>query len=592
MDNLPVWDTESLYRDFSDPKYRRDAGILKKTVKALADHLKTLPPADQAGPWILTWYELGDTLSAAAEQLGSFTHMLYSVDTKNQAAILEMGKIEEVLVPVSGLNARFLEALKAFGRKPAELFVQTPDLKARKLQVQEDFDQISHQMSPDLEDLAADLERAGGSAWSRLQSSLSGNLTAVWDPATGETKTVVELRALASHPDRALRKKAFDLELAAWDSIKIPMAASLNGVKGTASTLNRRRHWKSALDLACRQARMSPAALQAMIETMTESLPSFHGYLKDKATALGVPKLGFFDLFAPVGQDSTVWTWDKASTFIVEKFGAFNPALADFARTAFDKNWIHPKPLPGKVGGAYCTSLPLSRQPRILSNFDGSFGELKTLAHELGHGYHFWLLRKQPAYRSQYPMTLAETASIFCETIIFEEAVKQTSGPARGFVLEQQLQDVTQVIVDILSRFQFETAVFERREQGELSAEEFCRLMTDAQKATYGSGLDHDQLHPWMWAVKGHYYSTGLGYYNFPYAFGQLFSYALYGLYQQEGSPFLKKYDRLLLETGIKTADELAKGLGFDLKKKEFWQRGLAVAEGQIRQFNQFVKGR
>jgi pepF/M3 family oligoendopeptidase len=586
--DIPVWDTASIYTGFSDPRYLADQAALKHAAARLLKLLKAFPAGKDQKSSLTKLIRLFDKAGALAEQLGSFAYMLYSVDTRSEEAVAQMNRNDELLLPLREAEVRFRAVWAATGLTPGQLLKDAPELKPYRLELAEAKVLASHQLSPKEEALAADLERSGADAWSRLQSSLSSTLTAPWDKTT---KTVTELRQLAAHPDRKIRAKAFELELGAWKSAETAFAASLNGVKGHAVTMNRRRGWKGPLALSALQSRLSPRALDTLIASMEESLPLFRRYLTAKARLLKVPALAFHDLFAPVGKDDRRFTWTQARDFLLGCFAKFSPELADFVAMAFEKQWIHARPQEGKVGGAYCTSLPLTREPRVLSNFDGTFGEVKTLAHELGHAWHFWLLRKKAHVFHSYPMTLAETASTFAETLVTEAALAEAQPDAALFILEQSLQDSTQVIVDILSRFRFESAVFDRRGTAELSARELCALMTEAQQSTYGV-LDPAKLHPWMWAVKGHYYSAGLAFYNYPYAFGQLFALALYGLSRTQGPGFVGVYQSLLKATGIRTANRLAKGAGFDLEDAAFWRQGLAVIERQVDDFERRAHGR
>jgi len=592
MNTIPVWDTSSLYQGFSDPRYRADQAALTKISRKILKELKRFPKDRKSQKavlaHILPWF---DKAAALAEQLGSYTYMLYSVNTRDEDALREMNANEELRLPLQDAEVRFRDAWASSGITTAQLLKAYPELEAYRLALEEDRILARHQLSPDQENLAADLARSGADAWSRLHAALSSTLSVVWDPKKNQRKTVTELRQLAYHPDRSIRRRAFDLEKGAWQSAETAFAAALNGVKGHSVTLNRRREWTSPLELSALQARLSSRALVTLIGVMEESLPLFRRYLKAKARYLGLPVLGFHDLFAPVGKDEKAFGWDEAKGTVVKSFEAFSPRLGAFAALAFDKNWIHARPLDGKVGGAYCTSLPLSQEPRVLSNFDGTFGELKTLAHELGHAWHFWLLRDRSHVYHDYPMTLAETASIFAETLVTEATLATANPEAALFILEQSLQDSTQVIVDILCRFRFEKAVFDRRADAELTPRELNDLMVEAQRATYGDGLNPQELHPWMWAVKGHYYHHDLAFYNYPYAFGQLFALALYGRFRAQGPAFVPVYEWILGQTGVQTADDLAASAGFDLGTPEFWQQGIAVIEGQIVEFERRTHG-
>ena len=241
-------------------------------------------------------------------------------------------------------------------------------------------------------------------------------------------------------------------------------------------------------------------------------------------------------------------------------------------KTAFEKNWIDAEIHPGKVGGAYCQDFYVQKESRVLSNFTGTFSDIITLAHELGHAFHFYCIKEKDFRNALYPMTLAETASTFAETIVKQD------------ILKSDLQDACQVLVDILCRFYFERSVFEERKKGELTADDFCRLMKDAQEKSYGNGLNNER-HEYMWAVKSHYYSIDLDFYNFPYAFGQLFSAALYARYKKEGKNFVDVYCELLSDTGSMTCEDLCKKAGFDITKKEFWKTGIDMYVSEIEQF-------
>jgi len=419
---------------------------------------------------------------------------------------------------------------------------------------------------------------------------VSSTISVTWDEKSGDSRSVIQLRGMAYDADRAVRKKAYELELGAWKQAEIPLSYALNGVKGFSAILNRRRRYQSTLDRSVFQARINRKTLDALISVMEGSLPVFRTYLKAKARFLGLKKLAFFDIFAPVGTQSRSWSFSEAQKFIVEKFTEFAPDMGAFARQAFAKKWIDAEPHSGKVGGAYCQSLPLAGASRILANFDGSFSDVSTLAHELGHAYHHEVLRDDSAIHRAYPMTLAETASIFSETIVYNSALANATPEEKITILETFLQNTTQVIVDILSRYRFENRVMELRADRELGAEEFSKLMIEAQKATYGDALDPKLLHPYMWAVKGHYYSPGLAYYNFPYAFGQLFGLGLYQLYQQEPSGFPERYRRVLQLTGRASAVEVTKSAGFNIEKPAFWREGIAFIEEKVSEFVTMVR--
>lgn len=598
--DAPRWDLSAAYPGFDSPEYARDRNRLTQAVAAF-ETLAGAEPRDHAAAWIRDAIDLLNEIGDLYENLEVFCYTSYSVDTRNTETLRELNALDELMLPVHGARVQFRNHLAGIVDDPERFTTAHPELAEYRFFLGEELQEQEKQMSAVEENLAADLARSGADAWSRLQETISANLSTEWNGETGERKTVVQLRGLAFNADRRVRKRAYEKELAAWKSMEIPLAAALNGVKGTAVTLDGRRHHESSLERARRSARISRETLDSLILAMREALPDFRRYLKAKARLLGLDRLAFYDLFAPVtaggspqredagsghgGAGGESWSFAEARDFIVRQFRSFSEELGAFAERAFAEQWIDAEPRAGKVGGAYCAPLPLARQSRILANFDGSFSSLSTIAHELGHGYHHEVLKEATSIHREYPMTLAETASIFCETIVFTRAYEQAGAEEKLGILEAFLQDATQVIVDILSRFTFESSVFERRPGGELSAENFKELMLEAQKATYGDGLDETQLHPYMWAVKGHYYNQDLSFYNFPYAFGQLFGLGLFSQYQRLGEDFPPQYRRILEMTGRATAEEVTAGAGFDIRQADFWRGGIDYIRSRIDEF-------
>jgi pepF/M3 family oligoendopeptidase len=393
---------------------------------------------------------------------------------------------------------------------------------------------------------------------------------------------------LRSHPDESVRRRAYEAENKAWESVKETLAACLNGVKGEAITLNKRRGREDALHSAIDAARIDRKTLKAMLGAMEDSFPMFRKYFKAKAKKLGKEKLAWWDVFAPLGKTDKTYTFEEARDFILKFFGKFSPDLSTFAGRAFDHNWIDAEQREGKRGGAFCMGVAGVKESRVLCNFDGSFDQVSTIAHELGHAFHndCAYAAGKTELQQLTPMTLAETASIMCETIVTEAVLAQTENLQEILAtLESQIQNAGQIIVDIYSRYLFEKEVFERREGAELSADDFCEMLERAQKATYGDGLDEHYLQKFMWTWKPHYYSPGLSFYNFPYAFGLLFGTGLYAIYQQRGADFVPDYKNLLASTGEASAADLAKRFGINIRTGKFWEDSLAIIGKRIDRF-------
>ncbi|MAG13844.1 MAG: peptidase M3 [Spirochaetales bacterium] len=586
---IPRWKLESIYPSFSSDKYRKDVDELKKSITAFLEAIHDSALQSDSVSWAARCIQAYNKADDLIGNLDSYAYAGFSTDTKNPDASKELNKLEEISLPLRNAVVIFRNQLEKIKDKIGDAdFLRNLETRvggSYGFFLREELEFQKKQMEPGLEDLASDLSRSGGSAWERLQEAVSSNLAVTWDENTGEQKTVIQLRSLAFSPDRNIRQKAFELELKAWKSVEIPIAFSINGVKGFAVSLNKRRRFSDSLEKPLMQSRISKATLDTLISAMTDSLPIFRRYLKAKAKFLQLDSLAFFDLFAPVrgapvrgspaDEPSESWTYDRARDFICTQFDSFSRDIGDFARQAFKNGWIDAESREGKVGGAYCTSFPLSKESRILCNFEGSFSDLSTIAHELGHAYHHHVLRDETAIHRDYPMTLAETASIFSQTLVFNAALENADPGERIHVIEEFLQDATQVIVDILSRFYFEKRLFSERAVAEVSAEELCEFMVDAQKNTYGEGLDPEYLHPYMWAAKGHYYRQELAFYNYPYAFGLLFGLALFNRSTKEGESFEQVYHEILRNTGRGSANEVTANAGFNIESQSFWKSGL-----------------
>jgi pepF/M3 family oligoendopeptidase len=590
MSTLPRWDLSVIYPTLDSADYQEDLAGLTRLKEEILSLCRSRPrQANEEPQWLKHYIRLYNQFHDLFDTLYAYAYLHFSVTTTDYAAVNSMNRLDEIRIPVKSSLIDFRNITAGLQTSVAECLQAEPELKEYSFFIEEQLFLRSRQMTLDEEELAMDLLRTGGELWGRLQEAVSSTLKAPWDKRTGNTKTVTELRSLASDPKRATRKKAFLLECDLWESMKIPLAFSINGVKGFTVILDKKRHFKDTIERSLLQARISRPVLDSLIETMKESLPDFRRYFKAKANILGIPSLAFFDIFAPLREKSKKWSFNEAGNFIVEQFGRFSDELADFTREALDASWIDPEPKAGKVGGAYCISLPLKKESRILCNFNESFSGVTTIAHELGHAFHHHVLAGASSIHRDYPMTLAETASIFSENIVFEGALITFPKSLKTDALEHFLQDTAQVIVDIYSRYLFESRLFAARRTGEISAEELCAMMAGAQEETYGDALDKKYRHPYMWAVKGHYYRPELPFYNYPYAFGLLFGLGLFARYREEGCRFADTYKSILRKTGRMTCVDLTRELGFDIESKGFWESGLSLIRSRIDEFEKIA---
>ncbi len=596
----PRWNLTNIYTSLEDPKFIHDFDQIKTEIEALqAFYSSTILPLDKTArpetlaPVLDSLVERLNTFMLKTDTMGAYLHGLISTDSFDKAAEQMQSRFEIETLPFNNLKLQLRKWLGSLGNALPQA-LQLPGMAYdHAFYLLEEAQRAQFTMSEAEEILANELDLSGASAWTALHGVLTSQKTVGFE-LEGELQTLSmpALINLRSHPSADVRQRAYQLEQSIWEEMKEPLAACLNGVKGQVITLDLKRGRKTSLDSSLEQARIDAETLDSMLSTMRESLPTFRRYFKAKARHLGNEQLPWWNLFAPFGSSERQYSFEDARELILSNFADFSPELSNFAKKAFDQQWIDAESRPGKRGGAYCMGVDALKESRILCNFDGSLDQVMTLAHELGHGFHnhcaFQAGKTQLQTRT--PMTLAETASIMNETIMFHALLKSAASPAEELaLLETRLLGDSAVIVDILSRFIFEKEVFARRARASLSADEISQIMLQAQKETYGDGLDNAILNPFAWTWKPHYYRAGLSFYNYPYAFGLLFGTGLYATYQQRGSAFVEDYKNLLASTGEASASDLAARFGIDIRSREFWSTSLAQSAALIERYESLI---
>lgn len=582
------WSLDVLYKGYEDPSFQGDVKRLKNQIQEMKEFVKGLSETEpeKAIPELIQKQE---SIELLADRLGSYVSLRASADTADAETASLLENLDKL---TSGLAKEYAAADKYIVQTKNlwDIVEKNDSLKEYRFHFEQILKRAKYDLSDEAEEVIAKMDLSGGSAWSTLQSYLTSTVAVDYN---GEKTTLSAIRNLAYSPDKAVRKAAYEAELAAYDKIKDGVAFSLNNIKSQVNTVCELRGYSSALERTLNHSRMKKETLDALLAAMQEYLPKFWDYLKAKAAYMGYQGgLPWYEMFAPLGEDTKTYTAEEAKEYLVSHFKPFAEDLAEMVGRAFDEAWIDFYPRAGKVGGAFCANLPYVRQSRILTNFDGAFTDIVTLAHELGHAYHGQQIESHRPLNMNYTMPVAETASTFNETVIMDAAIAEAEDEKKLILIESQLQDVTQIICDIYSRFLFEQSVFEERKEKFLFPDDLCRLMKEAQEKAYGDGLDKETLHPYMWLCKSHYYSPNLSYYNFPYAFGGLFARGLYAQYKKEGSAFLPKYRKLLKATTVSTVEEVAAMAGIDITKEGFWKEALASVAGQIDLFIRLTENR
>lgn len=579
---IPHWNMQQIWKSFSDSEYKKSIEKLQQLIKQISYHVKN--PIKDFNQFLKIYLSMDNELGSLSESLYAYSYSIYATDTTNTDSLNNMALLEELQVSIADYQLVFRQILKENQTKLSSFFHSFPEYKKYEFILEEEISYFNHQMERKEESIANDLQRFGGDAWSKLHEQIISNMV---DKETG--KTFNQLRNDAYSPDRNIRKESYYKEIALLEQNQIAISSALNNIKGATISLNKKRNWgdgfEGAINRSLFSSRLSRKSLDALISAIEDSIPMWQEYLFEKAKALNLKdekgnseKCSFYDIFAPLITESSDkekdWTYQEAKEFIINKFSEFSSHMGDFVKTAFEENWVDAEIRKGKVGGAFCIDFPLQKVSRVLTNFSGTTSDILTLAHELGHAYHHFCIKDLDYNLCSYPMTLAETASIFAETMVTNSMLKTANLSEKINLLEMHLSDSCQTLLDILSRFYFEKSVFEERENKELVAEDFCRLMNDAQNKTYGNSLTETK-HPYLWAVKTHYYSPSLDFYNFPYAFGQLFALGLYSQYKESQKEFPSQYQELLKNTGSMTCEEVCKLAGFDITTKDFWLSGI-----------------
>ncbi len=581
------WSLKELYSSFDSIEFKKDIEKLSIIIDDINNWaVEVVKDNDNLVEKLEEYIRRFSKFTELSNKLGAFIELSLSVNTKELNALKYSDIFEKKLTKIVESTTKLKKWISCI--ENLDFLINTSLLlKEHKFILKELAEKSKYLLSDREEYIIANMQNTGSNAWAKLKDTLISNLK-VEIEEDGQIKEIPLTLVLNMAYDKnsEIRKKAYEAEIKSYRKIDEGVAAALNGIKGEVLTICELRGYTSPLQSTLINSRMDEESLNAMISAMKESLPTFRKYLRRKAEILGYKNgLPFYDMYASIVDVDMKFSYEEGAKFIEKNFRTFSNNLADFAKKAINNNWIDVKPREGKVGGAFCAGLHFLGECRILLNYGDTFSDVVTFAHELGHGFHGYCLNNESILNSDYPMPIAETASTFCETIIKKAAIKEASVDEALSILESEISDCTQVIVDIYSRFLFEKTLFDARKEGSLSVDEIKELMLRAQREAYADGLDHDYLHPYMWAWKPHYYSANNNYYNFPYAFGLLFAKGLYAEYMKKGDNFTKDYENLLSITGKNKIVDIAKVIGIDIHDIEFWRSSLKTIEDDIEKF-------
>lgn len=601
VQDLPYWQLTSIFSDLEGADFQNAKTQLKQQLKQLEEIMnkhaigsgETLELSQEAVLLFESLLNKHNRILQDMLDLHAFLNGFVSTNAFHDQAQAEASELRSLVTKQGALSKRFYAWL---GRLELDDLMKRSELaNTHAFGLQRAQRQAEHLMSDEAEALASSLDKTGGGAWAKLHTDLVSRIS-IKASLVGEGKsefTISELKQLQSNANPAVRQDAYVAELDLLAQHEVSFAAAMNSIKGQMNELALKRGWNNALESALFQNNLTPQSLNAMQDACQESFPVFRRYLKAKASFLGKDKLAWYDLLAPVSAgEAKHYAWEDAKSFVSDRFLNYSPELAAYAEHSFKNNWLDVPSRKGKRNGAFCMGVPGRQESRIMLNYGSTLDDIFTLAHELGHGYHNAQMykAKRSSLQRSTPMALAETASIFCETIVMNAMLENASDTEKLAILEQDLLGATQLVVDIHSRFIFEQTVFTKRQERELSIDELKGIMLDAQAQTYGDALNESERHPLMWAQKGHYYSTTRSYYNYPYTFGYLFGLGLYAEYQNNPDGFQERYNTLLSSTGMADAKTLANNFGINIEDKSFWKNSLSIAEARVLEYEKLVE--
>jgi oligoendopeptidase F len=577
------WDLNTYFSEFNGPEMKTFKESVDNDISKYLEKASSLEALDKenADKWEEIFIKSED-ISARLSHLGSYIGCLSAADARNEEYLKEEANMALFWAKFSKLDIEMLRAIKKAPKNVMKSFIDRKIFTGIQYFLERMYEESKRTMTPEKERLSTDLGVDGISAWGRLYDSISGKLEFDMEFPGGEKKRlpISQRRTFLEDPDRKVRSAAFLGGNKAWESVETAAAAALNAISGTRLTLNKHRGIDHFLEVALFQSGVSRKTLDAMFEAIKENIEIPRNILRLKAKSMGLKKISWYDLGAPMKMESQErFSWDDGKEMIRTSFNRAYPALGDFLKSCvYDKNWVDWEARTGKRPGGFCTGSLLTKESRIFMTYNGSMGDIRTLAHEAGHAFHSFVMKDLRPFAHIYPMPLAETASTFAEMILTEGLLQdpEISAELKKFILDQELGHAAIYLLDINVRFNFEKMLYEERSKGELSISRFKEIMIRTQRDVFGDTLEEGGEDPMFWASKLHFYITEVTFYNFPYTFGFLLSRGLYSMFKKEGADFLPRYEKFLKFTGSASCEKVAdRSLGRDISTPEFWKEAI-----------------
>ncbi len=589
-----VWDLEVFFPGgSSSPEFTKHLEETGTKIEEFTKTVKEYAPSDGITDrkTVRNLIDMFEGTVQKIRQAGAFVSCLQAQNMHDKDADSLRGKVTE-------LSASFQNGLTIFDGKLShyendqwKLLLEDEKLHELSFVLTERRTNAVQRLSEKEEMLINKLSVDGYHGWGQMYDTVVGSMQIPFEE-NGHVSylSVGQAANKFSHPNREVRKKVFVEWEKAWNEKGALLSKTLNHLAGFRLNTYEMRNWDNVLKEPLEYNRMDEKTLTAMWRVISNNKKPLVEFLNRKAKLLGLEKLSWFDVDAPIGKTETKMTYQEGAEFILDHFAKFGEEMTSFAKTAFENNWIEAEDRQGKRPGGFHTYFPESAQSRIFMTYSGTPSNVSTLAHELGHGFHTYAMKDMHTLNRNYAMNVAETASTLAEMIVSDAAVKNASSEEEKLVLlEDKIQRSVALLMNIHARFIFETSFYEERRKGLVSKERLNELMVAAQKEAFGDALE--EYHPSFWGSKLHFYITGVPFYNFPYTFGYLFSLGIYAKAIQEGKGYEDKYIALLKDTASMTVEELAKKhLDVDLTDDAFWESAIKVCIEDVEEFLALTK--
>lgn len=588
-----TWDLDSIFPGGSQSSVFRDyLQTIEKELEKLSNDIKSLEISKgkiEVQP-LASFIESFEKTMKKLREASAFINCLHAQDITDEGASLLVGKRSELNAQMNSIKTIFDQKLVQIDNDSWEELLENNSFHEISFVLNEYRSQAKEKLSIEQEQLLNDLAVDGYQGWSQMYDTIVGKMSVEID-VDGKTKeySVGQAANLLNHPDRSVRKEAFETLEKAWFEQSDLFSQTLNHLAGFRLQMYKHRNWSDVLYEPLMINRMKRETLDVMWDVITKYKDVFVTFLHKKAELFKIDQLSIYDVEAPISENMQKLSFTDGAHFILEQFQKFSPKMAEFAKMAFEKRWIEAEDRANKRPGGFCTSFPASEQTRVFMTYSGTPANIATLAHELGHAYHQHVMNDMHRFNQRYAMNVAETASTFAEMIVADAAVESAKTKEEKItLLEDKIQRSIAFFMDIHSRFIFEQNFYDERKKGLVPVDRLHELMVDAQKEAYGNSLA--RYNPTFWASKLHFHITGVPFYNFPYTFGYLFSLGIYAFAKEQGKSFEEDYRSLLRDTGRMTVEDLAmKHLNVDLTKPDFWENALKLCVQDVEEFLSYV---